>query len=190
MPTVNQIIATEIGARAIGLDQQIRQITAERDERLLALKIGAEIVGQIITPGLPIGRLALEPLVQGLTQEISRVRSPRTRGPIQILRQTRPLQRRGLETRISSDPFFGNTVISTRDQDANLEQFVLDAAMRRIRSEQDFSPIFRARERVTDVLASTAASRGFRSSIDPNLRGGVFRETAESPLKFIEGDFL
>jgi len=200
VPPIAGAIGSEIGSRLLGreiapgvlsgIDQDIRRIAEQSDTRLLALELTATVVGQLITPGLPIGRLLLEPAVQGLSREIVRTRRPRTRGPIQILNQTRALQRRGLQTRISADPFFGNTVISTVDQDPNLEQFVLQAAQRRVRQQQDFSPIFRARERVVSELASTAASRGFRSTIDPNLRGGVFRETADSPLQFIEGDFL
>lgn len=192
MPHISQLIATEIGGRLSGAEQQIRQLVAQQDERLLALEIGAQIVGQIITPGLPIGRLALEPLVQGLTQEIARVRSPRGPGPIAILNQTRALQRRGLQTVISRDPFFGNTVISTVDQAARLDEFVLQAAERRIRAQQDFSPIFRARQAVIEGLRETAVERGFAATVADvaNLRGAVGRRTADSPLEFTEGDFF
>ncbi len=190
MPHISQVIATGIGGRLLGAEQQIRQLVAQQDERLLALEIGAQVVGQVLTPGLPFGRLALEPLVQGLTQTITRVRSPRGPGPIAILKQTGALQRRGLQTVISGDPFFGTTVISTIDQASRLDEFVLQAARRRITAEQDFSPIFRARQAVVEGLRETAVERGFARTIDPNLRGGVFRETAESPLQFIEGDFL
>jgi len=110
--------------------------------------------------------------------------------PFLVSQQARVLQRRGFDPRISSDPFFGDTVISTRDQDPFLDEFVLQSAQRRLNVGRDFSPIRLAREAVIEGLASTAASRGFRSTIDPSLRGGVFRETAELPLQFIEGDFL
>lgn len=161
-----------------------------KKEKALYLEITAQVLGQVITPGSPIGRLILEPALQGISREVFRVRSPRSPGPIAILNQTRALQRRGLQTRISADPFFLSTVISTVDQDERLAEFVLNAAKRRIRAEQDFSPLLRLREGVVAGLASTAAERGFRSTIDPNLRGGVFRETADSPLQFMEGDFL
>lgn len=114
------------------------------------------------------------------------------RGPdiTDILRLTRPLLRRGLQTRSTRDPFFGSTVISTVDQAPFLDELVFSAAQRRVAATQDFSSIGRVREALVEGLAQTASDRGFRSSIDPNLRGGVFRETAESPLQFIEGDFL
>ncbi len=135
-----------------------------------------------------LGIIAL-PLIIGLQQQFNRVRFPKI-DPLAALRATRPLQARGLETRISSDPFFGNTVVSTVDQDPFLSQFVANAARRRIVATQDFSPIRRARDAVIRGLASTAVERGFAATIDPGLRGGVFRETAESPLQFIEGAFL
>jgi len=186
LPHISQLIATDIGGRLLGADQFV----AQQDAKLLALEIGAQVVGSVLTPGLPIGRLALEPLVQGLTQAITRVRSPRGPGPSAILEQTRALQRRGLQTVISGDPFFGTTVISTIEQAPRLDEFVLQAAQRRIRAGQDFSPILRARQAVIEGLRETAVQRGFARTIDPNLRGGVFRETAESPLQFIKGDFL
>lgn len=152
-----------------------------------ATQIGAAAgLGALGTGG--IGLLFL-PLIVGLNQEFNKVSFPKT-DPIKILNITRRLQRRGLETRISADPFFGDTIISTRDQDANLETFIFQAAQRRIRSELDFSPLAEAREHLVRVFARTATSRGFRTSIDPALRGGVFRETAESPLQFIEGQFI
>ncbi len=126
-------------------------------------------------------------LLAGLNPVVPRIS---VEHPFLVDRQIRLLQRRGLETRISSDPFFGDTVISTRDQDRFLDELVLQSARRRLRAEADFSPILRAREAVVEGLASTAVERGFRSTIDPNLRGGVFRPTADSPLQFIEGDFL
>ncbi len=135
-----------------------------------------------------LGIIAL-PLVLGIQAQFSRARFPRI-DPLDALRATQPLLRRGLETRISSDPFFGDTVVSTVDQAARLDEFVFQAARRRIAAAQDFSPIRRARDAVIEGLGSTAIERGFAATIDPDLRGGVFRETADSPLEFIEGDFL
>ncbi len=135
-----------------------------------------------------IGILAL-PLVLGITAHFSRVRFPRI-DPLAALRAARPLQRRGLQTRISADPFFGDTVVSTVDQDPHLDELVFRRAERRFAATQDFSPIARQRQAVIEGLRETAVERGFRSSIDPSLRGGVFRETADSPLQFIEGEFL
>jgi len=149
----------------------------------VATSAGLSAVG---TGGL--GIIAL-PLLLGLQAQFNRQRFPKI-DPLAALRAARPLQARGLQTRISSDPFFGTTVISTIDQDPFLSEFVRGAAERRIRRDLDFSSIFRVRQAVIEGLAETAAERGFPATIDPNLRGGVFRETAESPLQFIEGDFL
>ncbi len=106
-------------------------------------------------------------------------------GPVERLRA------RGLEPRISQNPFIpGSTVISTFDQGPILDQLVMEATLRRFTAGQDFSPILTGREALVRGLASTATARGFREKIPEPLRGGVFRETAESPLQFIEGDFL
>ncbi len=145
---------------------------------ILTGAIGAGVFGIIAAP-----------LLLGLQQEFNRVHAPAI-NPISILNVTRSLRRRGLEPRISQDPFFGDTIISARDQDFFLPEIILGLAQRRIRAQTDFSSIFRHREAVGAELARTAQARGFRTSIDPDLRGGVFRETAESPLTFIEGDFL
>ncbi len=163
---------------------QIAQLSATVATEQIATTAG---LGALGAGGIGIAFL---PLLLGLQQQFNRVHAPIGPGPVAILRETAPLLRRGLQTRISDDPFFGNTVISTVDQDTRLFEFVQQAALRRQRAEFDFSPIGRARERLIDELESTAVQRGFRSAIDPTLRGGVFRETAESPLQFIEGDFL
>ncbi len=133
--------------------------------------------------------IVLLPLLLGLQQQFGRVHAPAI-NPISILNETRALRRRGLEPRITQDPFFGDTIISARDQDFFLPEIIRGLAERRVRAQTDFSSIFRQREAVGAELARTAEARGFRTSIDPNLRGGVFRATAESPLEFIEGDFL
>jgi len=170
------------------LNAQEKNQIAQLSTQVVAAEIGSLAgLSALGTGGLGI---LFIPLLLGLQAEFNRVHAPIGPGPIAILNETRKLQRRGLQTRISPDPFFGNTVISTVDQDANLFTFIRQAAQRRARSEFDFSPIGVARERLSEELARTAVSRGFRATIDPDLRGGVFRETAESPLQFIEGDFL
>jgi len=151
-------------------------------------------IGLTTTGGLLAGTVAgsgliFAPLLLGLQQEFNRVHAPAI-NPISILNVTRDLRRRGLEPRISQDPFFGDTIISARDQDFFLPEIILDVAQRRIRAETDFSSIFRLREAVGAELARSAEARGFRASIAPDLRGGPFRATAESPLQFTEGDFL
>lgn len=169
-------------------------LTAQEKNQIAQLSVAAGVQTVATSAALSalgagaLGIVAL-PLIIGLQQQFNRVRFPKI-DPLAALRATQPLQARGLQTRISADPFFGQTVISTVDQDASLSQFVRDAALRRIRASQDFSSIGRVREALVEGLAQTAADRGFRSSIDPSLRGGVFRETADSPLQFIEGDFL
>lgn len=170
-------------------------LTAEEKNQIAQATVQAGVLSVSSAAGLGalgtggIGILAL-PLVLGITAHFSRVRFPKAPPLEDILNPTFALRRRGLEPRISSDPFFGDTVISTRDQDPFLDELVFRRAERRFAAMQDFSSIGRVREALIEGLAQTAADRGFRSSIDPNLRGGVFRETADSPLQFIEGDFL
>ncbi len=91
---------------------------------------------------------------------------------------------------ISSDPFFGDVVISTPDQADHLTELVRESAIRRVLAEQDTSRLFLERRAFMERQAATAQERGFATAIDPNLRGGLLRATAESPLQFIEGDFL
>ncbi len=91
---------------------------------------------------------------------------------------------------VSQDPFFGDVVISQPDQTEFLTELVRNAAIRRAAAEQDTSRLFLQRRAVIERLAETAEDRGFARAVDPSLRGGVFRASAEAPLQFIEGDFL
>jgi len=100
--------------------------------------------------------------------------------PIDILRA------RGLDPRISRDPFFGDLVISTRDQDPFLDELVRNSAVNRVAARTDFSDVLAFREGVVEGLAETAQERGFAREIDPSFRGGVFRETADAPLQLVE----
>lgn len=96
------------------------------------------------------------------------------------------LKARGLSPRLSRDPFFGDLVISTRDQDPFLDELVRNAAVRRVAAQQDFSDVLAFRQGVVEGLAETAFERGFSREIDPAFRGGVFRETADAPLQLVE----
>jgi len=146
----------------------------------IASTAGLSAVG---TAGLGIIVL---PLLLGLQAQFNRVRFPKISvGDILRISQA---GREGFV--ISSDPFFGDTVISTPGQAEHLTELVRNSAIRRIAAQQDTSRLFLQRRAVIEGLAETAEERGFATAIDPALRGGVFRETAESPLQFIEGDFL
>ena len=118
-----------------------------------------------------------------------RQRFPRLPPVGRILQETGAIQKRGLIPRIGTDPFTGNVLISTADQAQNLQELTRNAAVNRLAIDQDTSQLFEAREGLIRGIRQTAVDRGFASRIDPNLRGGVFRPTAESPLQFIEGVF-
>ncbi len=145
----------------------------------------AEAASLSILGGAGVGVVFL-PLILGLQQQFNRVRFPQLR--ISDLGTAAQAAREGF--RISADPFFGDVVISNRDQVEHLTELVRNAAIRRIAAEQDTSRLFLARRAVIEGLAETSQERGFAAAVDPSLRGGVFRETADSPLQFIEGDFL
>ncbi len=130
--------------------------------------------------------LAFLPLALGISAALNRVRFPQLR--IEDLGTAAIAARQGFL--ISSDPFFGDVVISRRDQVDNLTELVRNSAIRRVAAEQDTSRLFLERRGLIEGLAETAADRGFAQVVDPNLRGGVFRPTADAPLQFIEGDFL
>ncbi len=134
--------------------------------------------------------LAFLPPAIGLASLFGRQRFPK--GPTQreLFDPIDRLRAQGLDPRISRDPFFGGHVISTFDQDPFLDELVRDAAVRRVAAQTDFSDVLAFRQGVVEGLAETAFERGFSREIDPSLRGGVFRETAEAPLQFVEGDFL
>ncbi len=130
--------------------------------------------------------LAFLPLALGISAALNRVRFPQLR--IEDLGSAALAAQQGF--RVSSDPFFGDVVISHPDQIDNLTELVRNSAIRRISAEQDSSRLFLERRGLIEGLAETAPDRGFAEVVDPNLRGGVFRPTADAPLQFIEGDFL
>ncbi len=144
-----------------------------------------EGLGLGVTGSVPVA-VAFLPLVLGLSAQFNRVRFPRL-SPADIGRAAIASRQGSV---ISSDPFFGDVVISQRDQVDHLTELVRNSAIRRIAAEQDTSRLFLARRAIIQGLEETAEERGFATAIDPSLRGGVFRATAEAPLQFIEGDFL
>ncbi len=131
--------------------------------------------------GASLIALPFLPLILGLTAAFNRVRFPRL-SPAEIGRAALAGQAGFV---VSSDPFFGDVVISTRDQAENLTELVRNAAIRRIAAEQDTSRLFLERRAVIEGLAESAEERGFATAIDPELRGGVFRPSADEPLQFI-----
>ncbi len=142
---------------------------------------------QLVGAALPFPlNFAVIPLVQGIVQSLTRVRFPRI-SPGDIGR-TALAARQG--SVISSDPFFGDLVISQPDQADFLTELVRNSAIRRIVAEQDTSRLFLQRRAVIEGLAESGEERGFATAIDPNLRGGVFRPSADAPLEFREGVFI
>ncbi len=170
-------------------------LTAEEKNRLVELGATGTASSLGFAFGLSsvaVGGLGLAalPLIAG----IQTLLNPRQRAPALPLRQffeaTDPLVRRGLAPVVFRDPFTGATAVSTADQSGNVLELLRLAAERKAVAGIDFSPIAEARQRFITGLEETAVERGFASTIDPTLRGGVFRETADSPLRFIEGEFL
>ncbi len=145
----------------------------------------AEGAGLGLLGGSLLGVVFL-PLALGLAAEFNRVRFPRI-SPGDIARLALAGQEGFV---VSSDPFFGDAVISRPGQAEHLTELVRNSAIRRIVALQDHSRALLERKLLIEGLAETAVERGFASTIDPNLRGGVFRPTADSPLQFIEGNFL
>ncbi len=145
---------------------------------------------QLVSSALPfpINFLAL-PLVLGLTASLTRVRFPRI-SPADIGRTVAESFRGSV---ISKDPFFGDVVISQPDQAEFVTELVRNSAIRRIAAQQDTSRLFLERRGVIEGLAQTAQERGFATSTEEirNLRGSVFRPSADAPLQFLPGrDFL
>ncbi len=129
--------------------------------------------------------LAFLPLTLGLSAQFGRIRFPRVSpGDFGRLAQLGP------EFRISSDPFFGDFVVSRPEQAPFLEALVEAAAINRIVAQADNSALFLRRREIIEGLGESAEERGFAAAIDPTVRGGVFRPTAEEPLRFIPGEFL
>lgn len=155
---------------------------AVKDKNAIAL--GLQLLPLVFAP--PPAGLGAIPLVLGLTAQLDRVRFPRL-SPTDIGRAVQASLRGSV---LSGDPFFGDIVISHPDQARHLTELVRESAIRRVAAEQDTSRIFLQRRALAEGLAASAEERGFAATIDPNLRGGVFRPTADAPLQFIEGDFL
>jgi len=130
--------------------------------------------------------LAFLPPALGLAALFGRQRFPKGPTGPQIFDPIDRLRARGLDPRISRDPFFGDLVISTRDQDPFLDELVSNAAVNRIVAQTDFSDVLAFRQGVVEGLAETAQERGFSREIDPTFRGGVFRQTADAPLQLVE----
>ncbi len=130
--------------------------------------------------------LAFLPPAIGLASLFGRQSFPKGPTGREIFDPVDRLRAQGLDPRISRDPFFGDLVISTRDQDPFLAELVRNAAVRRVAAQEDFSDILAIREGVVSGLAETAQERGFARTVDPSFRGGVFRPTADEPLQLVE----
>ena len=130
--------------------------------------------------------IAFLPLIAGLQAQFNRVRFPRI-SPGDIGRVILA-GRAGFD--VGTEPFFGDFLISRPEQAPFLAELIKKSAERRVVADFDFSPIFDVRQGVIEGLAETAVERGFAREIDPALRGGVVRPTADAPLQFVEGDFL
>ncbi len=139
---------------------------------------------------LSLPALAFLPPLLGLTALFGRVRFPVGGTEEELFGPLRDLERTGRRGRISSNPFTGRPVISAFDQDPHLFSLL----QRRARQEQiaPLLPAFSAsvladRDAVITGLAESAVERGFAQSVEDlrDVRGGVFRRTAESPLEFV-----
>ncbi len=150
----------------------------------IAFEPGVTVVGGFGPLSLPA--LAFLPPIIGLTAFFNRIRFPKGPTEKELFGPIRALEARGLEARISRDPFFGTTVISTADQAPFLDELVRNAAVNRLAARQNTSELFAIRQGVIEGLAETAQERGFARTIDPSFRGGVFRETEDSPLQVVE----
>ena len=136
--------------------------------------------------GTALLALPFLPLIAGLTAYFNRVRFPRiSTGDI-----ARTAEFAATGSVISQDPFFGDVVVSQPDQAPFLAELIRESALRRVRADQDTSRLFLERRAFIEASEETAQERGFATAIDPNLRGGVFRPAVDSPLQFIEGNFL
>ncbi len=155
-------------------------LTAEEKNQIAQ---GVQLVSSFLP--FPLNFVVL-PAVIGITASLTRVRFPPI-SPADIGRAALAGREGSL---ISQDPFFGDVVISQPDQAPFLTELVRNAAITRVAAEQDSSRLFLQRRALIEGLAESAEERGFARAVDPSLRGGVFRPTAEAPLQFIEGDFL
>ncbi len=158
---------------------QIAQLSQLAATETIVAEAGLGLVG-----AAGIGLVFL-PIALGISAALNRVRFPQlSTGDI-----ARTARAAGEGFAISSDPFFGDVVISRPEQADFLTELVRNSALRRITAEQDTSRLFLERRGLIEGLAESAQDRGFAAAIDPNLRGGVFRPSADQPLQFIEGEF-
>jgi hypothetical protein len=138
--------------------------------------------------GALVPAVAVLPGVAGLVALETRPRFPQLGIPeiASALASADKLRRRGLEPRISTDPFTGNVAVSTLDQAPILEQLLFESAVRSV-PPPDPAPLRAAREALITGLRESAVERGFFSStaaIPPGLSGQFIRPTADSPLVF------
>jgi hypothetical protein len=136
------------------------------------------------------GGLFVAPILAGIAAEVFRVHFP-TINIFDLARAAtfkRKIAARGLEGRVTTDPFTGNLALSTEDQKPILNQLLFEAAIR-AQPSQPTSTTFAARQELIQGLAESAPARGFFASsadIPATLRGGVFRATADSPIQFVQ----
>jgi len=132
--------------------------------------------------------LAFLPLSLGLAAQFGRVRFPRL-SPGDIGRAAAAARQGSV---ISSDPFFGDVVISQPDQAEFLTELVRNSAIRRVTAEQDTSREFLIRRGVIEGLAESAQARGFPATTAEieDLRVGVFRPAADAPLEIRQRNFM
>ncbi len=166
-------------------------LTGQEKTQLAQLSSITTQLALIEAGGLAVGPAALIalpfiPLILGLTAAFNRVRFPQ----ISTVDIARTAAAAAAGSVITTDPFFGDVVISQPDQADFLTELVRNSALRRVAAEQDTSRLFLQRRGLIEGLEQSGQERGFASTVDPNLRGGVFRATADDPLRFIAGDFL
>lgn len=169
------------------------------EEQSVSLQVSQAVLSQALSgsvaafPLAPV--LALVPPAIGLAATLFRTRFPQL-DPGDISRaiaEKQRLERMGLEPVITSDPFFGDVVIGTADQ--NIPLLVAEAAARRVLTPtpQETDELSALRRQLIDVKRETAVARGFFPSTGaippeftnvPGRRCGFFRETATSPAQF------
>ncbi len=161
----------------------------------VAPSTGSVALGSTFATATTLGPVLLPlaafiPPLLGLTALFGRQRFPTGGTEEQIFGQIRDIERTGRRGRISTDPFTGRPVISAFDQDPHLFGLLRRRAIKR-----EVAPllpeinrrVLADRQALIEGLASTAVERGFAATTEDiqDLRGGVFRRTAESPLEFV-----
>jgi len=181
---------------------QILQGASGSSAVLQSVVLGAKTLAPVVVGGVASGvsvgalgplslpALAFLPGIIGLTSLLGRVRFPTGGTEEMLFGPIRALEKRGLRGRISSNPFTGRPVISAFDQDPHLFG-LLERRARQAQIAPFLPEISRQigvdRAALIEGLASTAVERGFAATTADieDLRGGVFRRTAESPLEFV-----